>query len=284
LGVGRSQTRALTVRPLRPADSLASYIENPIGSYIAGRSAAAFWANEALSGLSFWGHPDKVDAELITVALRGCAARVAHPHSLLVDLRRLELVDLRAFDKIGSALASHVGSLGCLITRQALVTPKGSVGPLAAQFLNFRSEGISVRSFTEAGDALVWIGVDHPTLLEDLQRIPRSRSIDSSLLTGLRTALDQRPRSSACEAARGVGVSQRTLQRRLRELGTSFQQEVNAAHVRIATRLMRETDNPLKWIAFESGYASLQHFSSSFRARVGLSPSAWRANTSGMKR
>jgi AraC-like DNA-binding protein len=75
-------------------------------------------------------------------------------------------------------------------------------------------------------------------------------------------------------------MSQRTFQRRLRELGTSFQQEINAAHLRIAKRLMQETDKPLKWIAIESGYASLQYFSSSFRARVGLSPSAWRADSS----
>jgi len=67
-------------------------------------------------------------------------------------------------------------------------------------------------------------------------------------------------------------------------VGTSFQQEVNAAHVRIAKRLMQETDNALKWIAIEAGYASLQHFSSSFRAREGLSPSEWRAAASNQAR
>jgi AraC-like DNA-binding protein len=101
--------------------------------------------------------------------------------------------------------------------------------------------------------------------------------IAPSLLIGLRAHLEQRPACSAHEVARRFGMSQRTFQRRLRALGTSFQQELNAAHLRIAQRLMQETDEPLKWIAIESGYASLQHFSSSFRARVGLSPSAWRA-------
>ena len=102
----------------------------------------------------------------------------------------------------------------------------------------------------------------------------------SSLLIGLQAHLEQRPACRAFEAAGRFGMSQRTFQRRLRELGTSFQQEINAAHLRIAKRLMQETDNPLKWIAIESGYASLQHFSSSFRARMGLSPSAWRAGSS----
>jgi AraC-like DNA-binding protein len=101
-----------------------------------------------------------------------------------------------------------------------------------------------------------------------------------NLLIDLRGHLEQRPDCSACEGARRFGLSRRTFQRRLRELGTSFQQEINAARLRVAKRLMQETDNPLKWIAVESGYASLQHFSSTFRARVGLSPSAWRAGAS----
>lgn len=104
-----------------------------------------------------------------------------------------------------------------------------------------------------------------------------------SLLIGLRAYFDEYPAPCVHQAARRFGVSQRTLQRRLRELGTSFQKEINAAHLRIAKRLMHETNNPLKWIAIESGYASLQHFSSSFRARVGLSPSAWRAGTAAAK-
>ena len=104
--------------------------------------------------------------------------------------------------------------------------------------------------------------------------------IAASLLIGLRESLEQRPACRADEVARRFGISQRTFQRRLRELGTSFQQEINSAHLRIAKRLMQETDNSLKWIAIESGYASLQHFSSSFRARVGVSPSAWRVGRS----
>ena len=102
----------------------------------------------------------------------------------------------------------------------------------------------------------------------------------SLLLVDVRAYLDQHPTCSAHAVARRFAASQRTLQRRLREAGTSLQKEINAAHLRIAKRLMQETNNPLKWIAIESGYASLQHFSSSFRARVGLSPSAWRAGTS----
>ncbi|HVT09638.1 MAG TPA: helix-turn-helix transcriptional regulator [Polyangia bacterium] len=99
----------------------------------------------------------------------------------------------------------------------------------------------------------------------------------SSLLACLRAYFDERPCAYAYEVARSFAMSQRTLQRRLRALGTSFQRETEKARLRIAKKLMEETDQSLKYIALESGYASLQHFSSSFRARERQSPSAWRA-------
>jgi AraC-like DNA-binding protein len=267
-----------------PADSLASYIASPTGSYVASRSAAVFWATEALSVLLFWGHPDEADAEFITVAVPACAAQFGHPPAMLLDLRGLEFLDLRAFEILSSGLVSKFGSQSRLCTRQAIVTPRGSVGAIVGQFFEFPSGGSCARSFTDAGDALVWTGVRDPKLLDDLERIPRISSLVSSMLTRLRTELERRPPGNARDLARRFGVSQRTLQRRLRELGTTFQEEVTAAHLRIARRLMRETTHPLKWIAAESGYGSLQHFSSSFRARVGLSPSEWRANIWGMNR
>ena len=135
-----------------------------------------------------------------------------------------------------------------------------------------------MRSFADAVEALSWIEVGDCALLEDLDRLPRVCPIHASVLVDVRRLLDERPANRAEEVARQFGVSQRTFQRRLRELGTSFQQEVNAAHVRIAKKLMRETGNQLKWIAIQSGYASLQHFSSSFHTQVGVSPSRWRVN------
>jgi AraC-like DNA-binding protein len=115
----------------------------------------------------------------------------------------------------------------------------------------------------------------------DLERIARVAAREASLLPDLRSLLDRHPGASADMAARHFGISQRTFQRRLRELGTTFQRQLNQAHVRVAKQLMRDTNRPLKWIAIESGYASLQHFSSSFRDQVGMPPSEWRATGEG---
>jgi AraC-like DNA-binding protein len=84
------------------------------------------------------------------------------------------------------------------------------------------------------------------------------------------------PDVNLSEVARELGMSERTLQRRLKEAGTSFQAELNAVQVRMAQSLLRETDMKLTAVAVEVGCASLQHFSSLFRKLVGDSPSAWR--------
>nr|WP_286202601.1 helix-turn-helix transcriptional regulator [Comamonas sp. JC664] len=73
-----------------------------------------------------------------------------------------------------------------------------------------------------------------------------------------------------------MGMSERTLQRRLKEADTSFQSELNAVQVRMAQTLLRESDMKLTAVAVEVGCASLQHFSSLFRKLVGESPSGWR--------
>src|SRR5205823_4218394 len=70
----RGQVEATCMGPqfrgLRPATSLESYVASPIGSYVAGANAAAFWATDVVSGMSFWGHPTEADAELMASAIR----------------------------------------------------------------------------------------------------------------------------------------------------------------------------------------------------------------------
>jgi AraC-like DNA-binding protein len=73
-----------------------------------------------------------------------------------------------------------------------------------------------------------------------------------------------------------LGISERTLQRKLGEAGTGYLNELAEARVRAARRLLLESDAPLTAIAYDVGCASLQHFSALFRKRTGESPSAFR--------
>jgi AraC-like DNA-binding protein len=79
------------------------------------------------------------------------------------------------------------------------------------------------------------------------------------------------------DAARDLALSTRTLQRRLREAGTTFHDVVTAARVDAAKRRMVTTQAPLAHIAADVGLATPQHFAQVFKRETGLSPSAWRA-------
>jgi AraC-like DNA-binding protein len=263
---------------LRPAASLESYIDSPIGRYFAADNAAAFWASEVLNGIVFWGRPDSSDLETMTSALRAGLSPRTRAHASLVDVRRLEHIDLRSFGRSWSGLASHFTSVASILTCRIMIGPRGPAGRVLSELFTFSPADVGVRWFVDPAEALASIQLDDPALLADLDRLPGVSATRTSLLTDVRTFLDQWPTSRADKMSSHFGMSQRTFQRRLREAGTSFQRELNEAHVRLAKRLMRHTDKPLKCIASESGYSSLQHFSSSFRARVGMSPGRWRAH------
>lgn len=76
--------------------------------------------------------------------------------------------------------------------------------------------------------------------------------------------------------AEAAGFSPRTLQRRLGELGTTFSEIVANRRVRMAVRLLCETDLPITEIAYALGYTDASNFTRAFRARAGCPPTAFR--------
>lgn len=73
-----------------------------------------------------------------------------------------------------------------------------------------------------------------------------------------------------------LGLSRRTLNRRLAERGTSIRDLVAEVRVQVAQHLMRDTDLTIADIAVTTCYSDVAAFSRAFSARMGLSPVAWR--------
>lgn len=74
------------------------------------------------------------------------------------------------------------------------------------------------------------------------------------------------------EVAKALHVSVRTLQRRLREEGTSFHRIVETSHQQLAQSLLQKTSLPVAEIAFMLGYADPQAFRKAFRRWTGTTP------------
>jgi AraC-like DNA-binding protein len=89
----------------------------------------------------------------------------------------------------------------------------------------------------------------------------------------------------ADEVARALGLSTRTLQRRLTEEGTSFRDVVLSVKMDVAKELLAQPRQlSIAEIAEAVGFASVPAFSRAFSQQTGESPTTFRAQQSGVKR
>ena len=91
----------------------------------------------------------------------------------------------------------------------------------------------------------------------------------------------QGERPTVDKIAREMGMSPRTLQRRLEEAGTSYQELLDEVRRQSARRLLAETDLDAGEVAFLLGFEELNSFTRAFRGWEGTTPiQLRRSNTS----
>lgn len=83
------------------------------------------------------------------------------------------------------------------------------------------------------------------------------------------------------QVADALHLSTRTLQRRLGEAGTSYQQVLDQVRHHVARRLLDATDLDVGEIAFLLGFEELNSFNRAFRQWEGATPARWRATLAG---
>ena len=76
-------------------------------------------------------------------------------------------------------------------------------------------------------------------------------------------------------AASELGMSGRTLRRKLAESGTTYQQELDAVREKLTREYFARGGSSVTEIALMLGFADASAFSKAFRRWTGLSPSAW---------
>jgi AraC-like DNA-binding protein len=84
-------------------------------------------------------------------------------------------------------------------------------------------------------------------------------------------------RSTADEAAQAVGLSKRTMFRRLADEGTSFQNLLDQTRASLACEYLENTSLPTSEIADRCGYGDEANFRKAFQRWREMSPSQWRA-------
>jgi len=102
---------------------------------------------------------------------------------------------------------------------------------------------------------------------------------EQSLLEQVRAAIAHRmsgERPSVEKVAQELSLSPRTLQRRLTELGVSYQSVLDGVRHDTALRLLRNSERELNEVAFLLGFEELNSFTRAFRTWEGTTPLGWR--------
>lgn len=151
--------------------------------------------------------------------------------------------------------------LRCPITQRdrSAITFKNA--DLAIPFISY-DEGMWSYFEPELTKRLAELDVDESTSA-------RVRSALSELLPGGQCAIE--------DVAAKLGLSRRTLQRKLAEEDTTFQKQLNSVRETLAIHYIRNTEMTSNDIAFLLGYAELNSFLRAFTVWTGKSVSEYRA-------
>lgn len=81
---------------------------------------------------------------------------------------------------------------------------------------------------------------------------------------------------SIADAASSLGLSVRTLQRRLADSGLTYRKLLDRVRLEEACRLIMNSDARLTEVAYQLGFSGPSHFSRAFRRWIGMAPQQFR--------
>ncbi|MDI1429622.1 AraC family transcriptional regulator ligand-binding domain-containing protein [Polyangium sorediatum] len=117
-----------------------------------------------------------------------------------------------------------------------------------------------------------------PSLDQKLAPLEQGSLVEQVRAVVARRMSGERP--SLAKVARELSLSTRTLQRRLGELGVSYQHVLDDVRHHTALRLLRKEDVDVNEIAFLLGFDEVNSFTRAFRAWEGTTPHRWRDSIS----
>jgi len=138
--------------------------------------------------------------------------------------------------------------------------------------LVFRSSDLERPFVTHNEELLTVIGTQ---LDSELEARNGCRNVDERVKDELRRSLAGK-RPTLQDVAQELGVSARTLQRRLADGGVSFQQLVEDTRRELARHYLRQTKMELNEAAFLLGFEDANSFFRAFQGWEGTSPGEWR--------
>ena len=257
------------------ASTIEEFLDDPIERYVIGPSWVHCVTRDRFVGTLLHGAVTGPDAREL-LPLVAATHDAIPPHVVLVDGLRVRELEPAAFSIVAQYIDERRDHLRGRILKLAGVRAPGLPGAVAEGFYRMVNPPYPVEVFSQRNDALAWLGATAFTdLLDELEAIAVGgpMTIVDQLAVQIRHQLD----ASIAEAARKLGLSVRTLQRRLRDENTTFQEQLDLARVSAAQELLSGSDLPIGKIAIEVGCASSATFCVMFRRLTGHTPNEWRS-------
>ncbi|MBI3072868.1 MAG: helix-turn-helix transcriptional regulator [Deltaproteobacteria bacterium] len=265
---------------MRRTTSVEEFTREPFGRILVGTTSLIWCADSSHCGAAYWGSPSVNDLRFAFGVWDNVVwPRVISPVHVVSDFLRLE----RADDDVFRLFADHVNKweagFVAAAARHAVIRPMGMLGSVVTGFLPLFGAEHEFHVFADAGAAFSWL--EWPGAAKAHDEIERALECASGTPHALRRFREQLEESldspDVDRIAESLACSRRTLQRDLFGFGTSFREELQRARVRVASGLLRDTDQKLSVIATRVGCSSLSHFGALFRQQTGETPSAFRA-------
>ena len=259
---------------MRAAATIAEFLADPIGRYVAGRTFVTWVYSPKLAGSSYFGRLELDDhAPILGMFDLYRNPALAPPFRALVDGAGIEVAGSRAYDMLSQFMARWT-DVAPRIERVAIVRPPSMAGAVwAGVFHETIRPTATAQLFERRAEAYAWLDVP----ADAIAAIEAAHGAGPPLLRDLRTYLANDLREASLEsAARALKTSPRTLQRTLASHATSFRAELDAMRVATAERLLLDGDLKMEAIAHEIGCKSPSAFYELFRRHAGEPPQAFR--------
>lgn len=260
------------------------FVRDPTGGYRRGRRWAYFSFAKDAFGYTLWGEPDPDDVEDLTRLWRSDAERGRAPHTVLADLSSMTSLSAGAFEALARYIVEESDVLARVVTRAALAHPRGIVGAAVGGFFAVQSAPFPTTTHLSRLEALRALGPFADERASAVDVLVERLSLSTNELEDLDAYLRANPTvASLPRVARAIGVSPRTLQRRMAEAGTTFFVRLRNARIGLACEMLRDGRRTITEVAHSLGFKTTQHFSASFHAEKGMSPRSFQSAVTSKK-
>ena len=258
---------------MKPAANVEAFVRDPVGRWVRVDGGLGWCVSPNRCGAVLWGMPS-ADEGRAMLRVFDARHRLSPMFDTCLDVTRFTGVDPDAFAQLVEWSRTNREEIVRRIRRRVCVVPAGLTG-FALAGISAMLDGLGdvemVLAAREACRRLCGADAAGDALHEEIEALLATAGPSSTFLPRLRVLLDaEGARPTVAQAARQLGLSTRSLQRKLAECGVSFHDELVAARLRIALRQLETSHQKIAAIAAKT-------LSQLVRSHTGQTPSEYRA-------